>query len=773
MAHHRRLDASRLMWRLSAPAARQRSPSPGPAVDDDECVFPTGDALFSLQDLTGHRSNDYGDYDGCTSAGYGYCLLQLGGDQGTPVGVCLPAACERQLLTCDNITTCIATPVGQYIAGVAPIVVVYEALGIPIMATCGDGAHTAWPAGAVLTALALAVLALAVAAATVFTAAAGAGRAGGGGALAACARRASLTVTLPPLLSAAPRRHRPGAANLDAMNAVRVLSTACVVLGHSVYFLTSGPGFINMAAVSDAVLSAAGQVIPSAEFAVDSFFMLSGCLGAYLLAREVAAAMPGWAAHAPPGHSDAALVARCFSRRSAGGAGRGTRLLSGSGSEDGDHDDGEEAAVAAEPAPPLPSRRRTAVKLASLYASLVVHRFLRLAPALFAMMCVMYYVIPLVSSGPLWFKYDEFIAPCSGAFFWRTAFFLFNLDTTTQCAGWAWYLAVDFQLYATVLPLLVFLYGWRPPAGWLALAATLAVSLAVSVWVVSDKALSSTLDANGQLEAVGLTGDAFTYFYTRPWTRAPAFLCGVALGFGLLSHERVLAKAPAAAVGGGVAKGASGDDAAGGDAGGGSGEGGLAACVRAVAALLPSRPTPTAASASRRVDWAATAVHAAALAVLGALWYAPALNYAGALASTPPGGWSRAGLEAYTAFSRPAWAAALAAMLYLCATGRGGALHSALAHPLWAPYTRISYCAYLVHPLILFAVNFSATGQVRFSPVAVAVVYAANLVGVTAAAMVMHVVVEAPIAAAERALMDAVVRRLRGGKGGPASKVGA
>lgn len=76
-------------------------------------------------------------------------------------------------------------------------------------------------------------------------------------------------------------------------------------------------------------------------------------------------------------------------------------------------------------------------------------------------------------------------------------------------------LAVDFQLYATVLPFLTFAYAWRPAAGWLALGATTAASLAVSVWVVVDKSLSSLLDANGQIEALGLTGDTFKFVPRR------------------------------------------------------------------------------------------------------------------------------------------------------------------------------------------------------------------------------------------------------------------
>ena len=319
---------------------------------------------------------------------------------------------------------------------------------------------------------------------------------------------------------------------------------------------------------------------------------------------------------------------------------------------------------------------------------------------------------------------------------------LFNVDTDTQCTGWAWYLAVDFQLYATVLPLLTFIYSWRPAAGWFALVATMTSSLAVSVWVVLSKNLSSMLDANGQLEALGLTGDTFKYFYTQPWTRAPAFLVGVGLGFSLLSYERRLASR-------------------------------ASACARDVELVPPSMSADTSVAAApntpgvceaRRVDWVSMAVLAVALALLGVLWYVPANNFAGALGSTPPGGWSKEGIEFYTAASRPLWAAGLAAVLYLCAIGRGGVLHAVLAHPMWAPYVRISYCAYLIHPLILFGLNFSATTEMRFSVFSVAVAYTANLVLVAVAATVMHVVVEAPLAAVEKLLADAATAALRGSR---------
>lgn len=321
-----------------------------------------------------------------------------------------------------------------------------------------------------------------------------------------------------------------------------------------------------------------------------------------------------------------------------------------------------------------------------------------------------------------------------------------------------------------MLPLLAFVYSWRPAAGWLALAASTAISLGVSGWAVADAQVSALFDVNGSNAAAGLSGNYWKYFYTRPWSRAPAFLIGVALGFALTSYERMALRLrskhdttdPAPALPPQPAARAATADAA-----------PERTVVRIARLVLPSAaaappPAHGGAGAStegrRRVDGPATAALALALLVLGLAWYAPALHYAAAQ-RTPPGGWSREGMEAFTVASRPLWSAALAVVLYLCATGRGGALHAVLSHPLWAPYARVSYCAYLLHPIVICTIAYSATSPARFTAFNFAVSYTATLVLVAAAAAVLHLVVEAPCAAAEQALVgEAVAVMWRGAR---------
>lgn len=59
------------------------------------------------------------------------------------------------------------------------------------------------------------------------------------------------------------------------------------------------------------------------------------------------------------------------------------------------------------------------------------------------------------------------------------------------------------------------------------------------------------------------------------------------------------------------------------------------------------------------------------------------------------------GGAAYSALSHSAWALALAWITIACSTGYGGYINSLLSMPAIYPFSRVTYCAYLVHPLVI------------------------------------------------------------------------
>lgn len=60
---------------------------------------------------------------------------------------------------------------------------------------------------------------------------------------------------------------------------------------------------------------------------------------------------------------------------------------------------------------------------------------------------------------------------------------------------------------------------------------------------------------------------------------------------------------------------------------------------------------------------------------------------------------------AYSSLSHSAWAMSLAWIVVACSSGYGGYVNTILSAPIIYPFSRVTYCAYLVHPI---AIRFMA-----------------------------------------------------------------
>lgn len=55
----------------------------------------------------------------------------------------------------------------------------------------------------------------------------------------------------------------------------------------------------------------------------------------------------------------------------------------------------------------------------------------------------------------------------------------------------------------------------------------------------------------------------------------------------------------------------------------------------------------------------------------------------------------------YSSLSHSAWALSLAWITIACSTGYGGFVNTLLSAPCLYPFSRVTYCAYLVHPIVI------------------------------------------------------------------------
>ncbi|XP_028171001.1 nose resistant to fluoxetine protein 6-like [Ostrinia furnacalis] len=99
----------------------------------------------------------------------------------------------------------------------------------------------------------------------------------------------------------------------------------------------------------------------------------------------------------------------------------------------------------------------------------------------------------------------------------------------------------------------------------------------------------------------------------------------------------------------------------------------------------------------------------------------------------------------YSALSHSLWAACIGWIIIACSTGYGGWVRSLLAAPVLYPFSRVTYCAYLVHPVVLRYVAMHLTHPIHLGELLVFVLFLGLTVISYVLAFIISVAFEAPI----------------------------
>lgn len=67
-----------------------------------------------------------------------------------------------------------------------------------------------------------------------------------------------------------------------------------------------------------------------------------------------------------------------------------------------------------------------------------------------------------------------------------------------------------------------------------------------------------------------------------------------------------------------------------------------------------------------------------------------------------------ASAAAYSSLSHTAWAMSLAWIVVACSAGYGGYVNEILSAPIIYPFSRVTYCTYLVHPIAIRFVTLNS-----------------------------------------------------------------
>ncbi|CAL1277761.1 unnamed protein product [Larinioides sclopetarius] len=69
----------------------------------------------------------------------------------------------------------------------------------------------------------------------------------------------------------------------------------------------------------------------------------------------------------------------------------------------------------------------------------------------------------------------------------------------------------------------------------------------------------------------------------------------------------------------------------------------------------------------------------------------------------------------YNALNHLGFAFGLAWVIFVCITGQAGAVNGILSWKAWIPLSRLTFCAYLIHPIVIFAYYSSMKRLIEFN----------------------------------------------------------
>ncbi|XP_071491470.1 nose resistant to fluoxetine protein 6-like [Diadema antillarum] len=111
------------------------------------------------------------------------------------------------------------------------------------------------------------------------------------------------------------------------------------------------------------------------------------------------------------------------------------------------------------------------------------------------------------------------------------------------------------------------------------------------------------------------------------------------------------------------------------------------------------------------------------------------------------------GRAAYMSLSKFAWGVCLSWVVFACRFGYAGWVNDFLSWELWIPMSRLTYSAYLLHPIILNIYSFNMINPYYFSYFTVPFEFAGVFVLAYSAAVLMALLVEFPLGNLEKMVM--------------------
>lgn len=287
-----------------------------------------------------------------------------------------------------------------------------------------------------------------------------------------------------------------------------------------------------------------------------------------------------------------------------------------------------------------------------------LHRLWRMTPTMVVALFFCWTVAPSLGNGPWWRTFMTWTTVACKKYWWTNLLYInnfWNFDLDQTCLAWTWYMSTDMQFFVIAIPVVYVIYRWKK-VGFSILAALCVGSLLYIIIMSSIYNLSPRV--------IDLDDGWRKFLYTKPYARISTFGIGIVGAYMLLSHEET------------------------------------------VSVPHGFRRLPTASQTALVVSAWIFSLILLLVPVFG--------TYSAYQVGAKP--WSKAKNIAFLTLSRPCFTLGLAIQAHLVMTSRAAvSFKDVLSHPAWTPFARLTFGAYLYHPIIMFGFYFSSFRPIEFT----------------------------------------------------------
>lgn len=330
-----------------------------------------------------------------------------------------------------------------------------------------------------------------------------------------------------------------------------------------------------------------------------------------------------------------------------------------------------------------------------------LHRYIRMTPVMMAIIAFTSTLMKYITSGGPSFQQSTlmFDSWCQKNWYLNALYIHNFVNRENMCLPHTWYSAVDMQLYL-IAPLILLPLYHRPKLG-VTLILTLLFSSSVATAFIT---ITRHLPAVPYLsESSGSTlaqlNEYYGSIYIKPYTRSGPYLIGILLGFiiHMVDGTKVTLSPKMKLLGWSIA---------------------ISGNLAVIFAMLP--------------------INQGSGYVLNDVL---------------------AGL--YSGTSRVIWSMTTAWVIFCCHCGQGGVLGRFLSSKYWLPWSKLTYCAYLIHPIVMALFYGSRQVTYEFSHFLMVYIILGNIIITYIISFFLSLIFESPIVSIEKLLTSNMINKFK------------